>query len=43
MVDGDRWQAAQEYERGYWERAAQRISEGAASQLDWYRWRRLDA
>ncbi|MCE5245993.1 MAG: class I SAM-dependent methyltransferase [Candidatus Polarisedimenticolia bacterium] len=39
MVDGDRWQAAQEYERGYWERAAQRISEGAASQLDWYRWR----
>ena len=39
MVDGDRWQAAQQYEMGYWERAAERIAQGAASQLDWYRWR----
>lgn len=34
-----RWRRAQEYERSYWESAALHIASGAASQLDWYRWR----
>ena len=39
MVSPERWQTAQQYERGYWEALARQISAGAASQLDWYRWR----
>jgi len=39
MVSLARWQTAQQYERGYWESVATRIASGAASQLDWYRWR----
>ena len=39
MVSIARWQTAQQYERGYWESVAARIANGAASQLDWYRWR----
>ncbi len=35
----NRWGRAQQYEQGYWEGVAARISTGAASQLDWYRWR----
>jgi len=34
-----RWRRAQQYEQGYWEGVAARISTGSASQLDWYRWR----
>ncbi|SRR6266852_1448319 len=34
-----RWRTAQQYEQGYWEGVAARISEGSVSQLDWYRWR----
>lgn len=39
MVTSARWQAAQRYERGYWESVATRIAEGSRSQLEWYRWR----
>jgi SAM-dependent methyltransferase len=39
MVSLARWGRAQEYERGYWVRQAAAIAEGAAAQLDWYRWR----
>ena len=39
MVSSARWQAAQQYERGFWESVAARIAKGASSQLDWYRWR----
>jgi SAM-dependent methyltransferase len=39
MVTSDRWMAAQQYERGYWEGVASRIAQGSASQMDWYRWR----
>ena len=39
MVSLERWSHAQAYERGYWERQADAITHGAASQLDWYRWR----
>jgi SAM-dependent methyltransferase len=34
-----RWQKAQEYERGFWQRLGDNIEVGAAGQLDWYRWR----
>jgi SAM-dependent methyltransferase len=39
MVSLQRWDHAQTYELGYWERQAQAIAEGAMSQLEWYRWR----
>jgi len=39
MPKVNRWRRAQQYEQGYWEGVAARISTGAASQLDWYRWR----
>lgn len=39
MVTAERWGTAQAYERGYWERQAAAIADGAAAQLDWYRWR----
>lgn len=39
MVTGERWRAAQEYERGYWKRSAERIARDAAAQLGWYGWR----
>lgn len=39
MVTTDRWQCAQEYERGYWQQFAERIADGSVSQMDWYRWR----
>jgi SAM-dependent methyltransferase len=39
MVSPARWQAAQRYERGFWESVAARIAEGSSSQLEWYRWR----
>jgi len=39
MVSPARWKTAQQYERGYWETVAARITEGSVSQLDWYRWR----
>jgi SAM-dependent methyltransferase len=39
MVSSDRWQTAQEYERGYWKRRAREIAQGATSQLGWYQWR----
>lgn len=38
-ANGDRWQTAQEYERGYWNSRADQVARGASSQLDWYRWR----
>jgi SAM-dependent methyltransferase len=34
-----RWQKAQEYERGFWQRLGRNIEEGLVGQLDWYRWR----
>jgi len=34
-----RWQKAQEYERGFWQRLGQKIETGVTGQLDWYRWR----
>lgn len=34
-----RWQKAQEYERGFWQRLGDSIEVGATGQLDWYRWR----
>jgi SAM-dependent methyltransferase len=34
-----RWQQAQEYERGFWQRLGRSIEAGVAGQLDWYRWR----
>jgi SAM-dependent methyltransferase len=39
MVSRRRWHRAQAYERGYWAGVATRIADGAASQLEWYRWR----
>jgi len=39
MVTSNRWQRAQHYEAGYWERQAADIAAGAASQLEWYGWR----
>ena len=40
-----RWQQAQQYERGFWERLGAGIERGAVGQLDWYKWRaeRLEA
>jgi hypothetical protein len=34
-----RWQKAQEYERGFWQRLGQKIETGVTGQLDWCRWR----
>jgi SAM-dependent methyltransferase len=34
-----RWQKAQEYERGYWQRLSRSIEAGLEGQLDWYKWR----
>jgi SAM-dependent methyltransferase len=34
-----RWQQAQEYERGFWQRLGHNIEAGQVGQLDWYRWR----
>jgi len=34
-----RWQQAQEYERGFWQRLSCSIESGVTGQLDWYRWR----
>ena len=34
-----RWQKAQEYERGFWQRLGESIEVGTTGQLDWYRWR----
>ncbi|HKG96163.1 MAG TPA: class I SAM-dependent methyltransferase [Gemmatimonadaceae bacterium] len=39
MVTVDRWQAAQQYERSYWENFASQIADGSVSQMDWYKWR----
>lgn len=39
MVTLQRWGHAQEYELGYWQRQAEAIATGAASQLEWYKWR----
>jgi ubiquinone/menaquinone biosynthesis C-methylase UbiE len=34
-----RWQKAQEYERGFWQRLGDSIKVGTTGPLDWYRWR----
>ena len=39
MVGLGRWKTAQRYEQGYWASQAEQIAAGAASQLDWYKWR----
>lgn len=39
MATKQRWKKAQEYEQGFWERAAQRAAEGSYDQLDFYEWR----
>lgn len=39
MDTKQRWEAAQTYERSYWENAAQRIETGSRDQFDWYGWR----
>lgn len=38
-MEKKRWQYAQQYERTYWEKAANRIASGVSGQLDWYAWR----
>lgn len=39
MTSSTRWKKAQEYERGYWEEAAQHAAAGVAAQIDFYEWR----
>ena len=39
MQTKSRWQKAQEYERMFWQRAADRISNNSAAQLSWYSWK----
>jgi len=39
MVSRDRWQRAQQYEKGYWAQQAESIAKGAQTQLGWYKWR----
>jgi SAM-dependent methyltransferase len=39
VVSSARWQAAQRYERGFWETVAARIADGSTAQLEWYSWR----
>lgn len=42
MVSETRWRAAQQYERGYWERAANEIVEGSYDKVNFYQWRAAD-
>jgi SAM-dependent methyltransferase len=39
MVTQDRWMAAQQYERGFWQAQAEQIADGSISQMEWYGWR----
>ena len=39
MVSLKRWQYAQEYEKGFWKRTAEKIVSGTTSQLTWYEWK----
>jgi SAM-dependent methyltransferase len=39
MATKERWIKAQEYERGYWERFAESITDGSYEQLGFYEWR----
>jgi SAM-dependent methyltransferase len=39
VADQERWDAAQTYERRYWESRARQIESGASAQLGWYKWR----
>jgi SAM-dependent methyltransferase len=38
VVTTHRWQAAQGYERAYWQGVADRLATGSPERLDWYRW-----
>lgn len=42
MASTVRWKKAQEYERGYWEGAAQEAAAGMAERIDFYEWRAGD-
>ncbi|MGI9625473.1 MAG: class I SAM-dependent methyltransferase, partial [Longimicrobiales bacterium] len=35
----DRWQSAQSYERGHWERQAEAVADDEYHGIDWYDWR----
>ncbi len=39
MATGERWQEAQEYERAFWQKAADRIASGERPSLTFYQWR----
>ncbi len=39
MITKQRWKHAQEFERAYWEKVANRIATGASTQLSWYAWK----
>jgi ubiquinone/menaquinone biosynthesis C-methylase UbiE len=39
MVSFKRWLKAQEYERSFWKKSADRIASGISGQLSWYGWR----
>ena len=39
MVNFKRWLIAQDYERAFWSRVADRIVSGASKQLSWYGWK----
>lgn len=39
MVTRSRWEHAQEYEAGFWHSAAEGITSGETSELEWYGWR----
>ncbi len=39
MVTNQRWLYAQEYERSYWAKVANRIASGTSEQLNWYAWK----
>lgn len=39
MASLKRWRQAQEYERAYWKKAADRIASGVSGQFSWYEWK----
>ena len=39
MVALERWQKAQQYEQSWWKKVADKVENGAISQLDWYQWK----
>ena len=39
MVALDRWETAQQYERGFWEDQAEKLAAGDSPEMSWYQWR----